>query len=283
MNIQEYIQSGVLELYAMGALPPEEMREVEGLASAHPEIRKEISAIELALGELATVVARAPRPGLKQEILGKIGSADAGESAPPMPPSAPAARILPMTPPVAGAARPARTYLMAASVFFGLIGIGLALYYGSRLGEAERQLAETVQQRDEVATQANEMREQLRKVETSMVVLRDPEYRTVMMKGTENAPGAEAIVHWHPTSRQVFLDVKNMPAPPSGHQYQLWALTEAGPVDAGMFDAAAGTTGIEMRPMKQIESASSFAVTIEPMGGSAAPTLEKMVAASKSI
>jgi anti-sigma-K factor RskA len=281
VNIQEYIESGVLELYAMGALPPAEMKEVEELAEAHPEVRAEIRAIEEALGELAAAVARAPRPGLKEEILGRIAGPEgaiATATAPIIPigspPSPEASAPMPVPVTAAAPARP-RSYLLAASVLVGLLGIGLALYYGSRLAETERELATAIRQRDAVATTANEMRDRLKRVETDMVVLRDPEFRTVMMKGTKNAPSAMSVVHWHPASRQVFLDVKAMPPPPSGHQYQLWALTETGPVDAGMFDGTSDT--VIMRPMKSVETAHAFAVTVEPMGGSPAPTLETMV------
>jgi anti-sigma-K factor RskA len=57
------------------------------------------------------------------------------------------------------------------------------------------------------------------------------------------------------------------------NQYQLWAIIDGKPVDAGVFDG--NLAGLVK--MKEIPSgAKTFAVTIEPRGGNASPTLEKM-------
>ena len=49
LNIQEYISSGILELYVRGSLSATEMQEVEEMANAHPEVRQEIEEIEKAV------------------------------------------------------------------------------------------------------------------------------------------------------------------------------------------------------------------------------------------
>ena len=63
-----------------------------------------------------------------------------------------------------------------------------------------------------------------------------------------------------------------MPAAPQGMQYQLWAIVDGKPVDAGVFDVA--TSGL--LKMKTLDGAVAFAVTIEPRGGRPSPTLETM-------
>ena len=68
MNIQEIIESGVIELYVMNVLPKDEAAQVAALAVQHPEIRKEIEAIETSLQQYAQAQAVAPRPELKEEI-----------------------------------------------------------------------------------------------------------------------------------------------------------------------------------------------------------------------
>lgn len=49
MNVQGYIQSGILQDYCLGLLGPEEMRQVEQQAAAHPEIRADLEACRQAL------------------------------------------------------------------------------------------------------------------------------------------------------------------------------------------------------------------------------------------
>ena len=47
MNIQEIIESGIIELYVMNALPEDEAMQVAALAVTHPEIRAEIEDVEI--------------------------------------------------------------------------------------------------------------------------------------------------------------------------------------------------------------------------------------------
>ena len=49
MDINAYIQSGVLELYVAGALSEKESKEVYDLMLKHPEILKEVLEIESAI------------------------------------------------------------------------------------------------------------------------------------------------------------------------------------------------------------------------------------------
>ena len=57
MNLNEYISSGILELYVYGALPEEESIEVTKELKKHPEILKEVEEIEDALTQLSTAAA----------------------------------------------------------------------------------------------------------------------------------------------------------------------------------------------------------------------------------
>jgi anti-sigma-K factor RskA len=73
----------------------------------------------------------------------------------------------------------------------------------------------------------------------------------------------------------VYLDVQQLPPLPAGKQYQLWALDQGKPIDAGMLTAATAS-GKGLQQMKDIASAQTFAMTIEPTGGSVNPTLNTM-------
>ena len=45
MNSKEYIESGILELYVFGKLTDDEIAEVNQMATQHPEVKEEITAI----------------------------------------------------------------------------------------------------------------------------------------------------------------------------------------------------------------------------------------------
>ena len=72
MNIQEYIASGILEMYVLGDVTPEEALEVEKLAAVHEEIRNEIEEISDALQQYAAAQTAAPHPALKPFLIATI-------------------------------------------------------------------------------------------------------------------------------------------------------------------------------------------------------------------
>ncbi len=88
------------------------------------------------------------------------------------------------------------------------------------------------------------------------------------MKGTANAPASMAYVYWNESTKEVYLSIQIMKELSESNQYQLWAIIDGKPVDAGVFDA--DISGL--LKMKDIGSgAATFAVTIEPRGGKESP------------
>ena len=71
-KLAEYIQSGILEMYALGAASPEEAAQVEEMAAAHPEIRAELEAVRDALENYATAHAVEPHASIKTMVLATI-------------------------------------------------------------------------------------------------------------------------------------------------------------------------------------------------------------------
>ena len=51
-DIQQYIESGILEAHVLGIASPEEQKEVEAMAAQHAEIREAINAFEYDLEKL---------------------------------------------------------------------------------------------------------------------------------------------------------------------------------------------------------------------------------------
>lgn len=72
MKWKEWMESGILELYAMGQTDAAETREVEHMASLHPEVRAEIEAVSLTLERLALAGAVTPDPDIKPLLFATI-------------------------------------------------------------------------------------------------------------------------------------------------------------------------------------------------------------------
>jgi anti-sigma-K factor RskA len=56
------------------------------------------------------------------------------------------------------------------------------------------------------------------------------------MKGTPNAPGALASVYWNESKNEGYLSIQDLKQLAQENQYQLWAIIEGKPVDAGVFE-----------------------------------------------
>ena len=72
MNIKEYIESGIIESYVLGATTPEENEEIEQLAQQYPEIQLEIEANKVALIEYIMQFEEEPPAALKDKVLDKL-------------------------------------------------------------------------------------------------------------------------------------------------------------------------------------------------------------------
>jgi mannose-6-phosphate isomerase-like protein (cupin superfamily) len=68
MQVQEYINSGILEQYCLGLLTKSEQEAVLAMSVIYPEVKADLAEIELALVRLAKINAIAPKTILKQHI-----------------------------------------------------------------------------------------------------------------------------------------------------------------------------------------------------------------------
>lgn len=254
MNVEEYISSGILEAYALGELSAAERAAVEQNLVQYPELQAELIRIEAVQEQLLMRAAVAPRKSLKSEILNKIESGK------------PEGKIVSLISPV-------WRYAAAASIVIALISSYLAYEYYGRWKTSEENLTTLITQNRQIAQDYNTVNQRLDKMQSDMNVIGSPDFKRVVMKGSENAPDSKAYVYWNEKTREVYLSIENMKALASNNQYQLWAMVDGKPVDAGVFDMETGTGLLRMKDMA---GAGVFAVTIEPRGGKSTPTLANL-------
>lgn len=270
MNVEEYISSGILEAYALGELSDQERAEVEKNLKLYPEIRKELTLIEETQESLMQMAAIEPKASVKAKLFAEIDGQKRPEAK---------VVILPTV-----SAEKSGTgfwrFAAAASVSVALISSYLAYDYWSKWKKTENNLTELIAQNQRMAQDYNTVNQRLDKIENDLDVTNNPEFSRIVMKGTPNAPTALASVYWNESTKEVYLSIQDMKELAKDNQYQLWAIIDGKPVDAGVFDGnVAG-----LLKMKQIApGATTFAVTIEPRGGKASPSLETMQVAGNVI
>jgi anti-sigma-K factor RskA len=268
VNNEEYIASGMLELYAAGALTQEEKLEVEQKAESSAEVRTALQKACATMESYANLHAVKPRPELKNQILQHV----LGEETITEPEQETVVR--PMYQDFEKESSPYK-WMFAASIVLFLLSGFMSFKFYQNWKEAEGRLAVALASEQILAQNINTASYRIEQQEQVLSVLRDGNYMPVPLKGVEGHPDANVMVYWHPDRQLVYLDVLQLPAPPTGKQYQLWALDNGTPVDAGMISLDQGREAI-LQQMKEIGSAQAFAITLEPAGGSVNPTLEQM-------
>jgi anti-sigma-K factor RskA len=242
-------------LHALGALTAAERSVFEAHLDECADCAAEVRAFQSVSSALAQAVPQHDPPAaLRGKILAAVRHT-----------SAPTRRTSALAP-----------WLAAAAMLVVTAGLGI---YTTQL----RQTVRTLQQqlRDalvRVDTGERRLAVALRSAaaaEAPMAILTAPDVRQIDLAGQPVAPRAAARAFWS-RSRGLVLTASNLPVPAPGRTYQLWFVTAQAPVSAGLMkpDASGRVTTLLNTP-PDLPQPAALAVTLEPEGGSAAPTGEK--------
>ena len=264
LDFKAYIESGILEQYVLGTLNESERLEVEHYAASYPLIRKELDQIEQAMETYALMHGKTPPAGTLENILSKIDAGNMATNPGNGTSTVTAQRGFSWT----------RFLAVGMTIKFVLTLSGL-LYVFFRNQTLHNQLEAQQQQQivaqsvyDSIVTEFNQMREEF-------IFLKDPNTRPVALVGQPPAPDAGAAIYFNPNSRRVYLSSLNLPLPPAGKQYQLWAIKDGeDPISLGVFDIPENRDAFVEFPF--IEGAKAFAISLENAGGVAQPTQDQI-------
>jgi len=270
LNSKEYISSGILESYILGHASPEEAGILECVMNNNTEVREAFEEAQKTFEMLATAQAVTPPSDLKSKIWDKIQQQDKVELAvekPIIPLQTNAQKTEAKTEiqeTVAEKRGNWKNFAVAASLLF-LVSTGVNLYWMSSQSEMK----------EEMANMKNENQSKniaIQNMQQKLDVVANPDMKKIVLAGVEKHPESKATVLWDANSKDVYLSVNNLPKAPEGMQYQLWAIEDGKPVNAGMYS--------EDKDMKialaNITKAQAFAITLEKKGGSEVPTMENM-------
>ncbi|SOC81577.1 Anti-sigma-K factor rskA [Salinimicrobium sediminis] len=255
-NIQEYLESGILELYVYGALPEAEREEVTRVLREYPELRQEVEQIEEALQELSGAAA----PYDPQDVLISLKKK---------------IRQRPERTPEFSKKKNISAILgWAASI---ILLIGLFMMYDANT-ELNERLTEMEQEQADLETQIVEAREDSEKTEQLLRALRSRNIEKIPLQGQDFAPEAYATAYWNKAQNITYIDAQDLPAPPPGMVYQVWSLKldPLTPSSIGLLEDFEGNSKRIFIVDNSYDS-EAFGITLEPAGGSETPTLEKLM------
>jgi anti-sigma-K factor RskA len=265
LNIKEYIASGILEAYVLGEVSDQEKAELEANLLRYPELKDELARVEDAQEAMLMHAAIVPPIRVKQQILSRIEDGKTSVTNPSVVRSEKQVSFTTET------SAKWWQFATAASVTIALIATYYAIDYKSQLSSTRQSLNALQAQNQQIAQDYNVVNQRLDNIENTIKIIDNPAYKRIIMRGTETAQGSIASIYWNESTNEVYMSIQNLRQLSKDQQYQLWAIVDGKPVDAGIFDLTAN-----LLKMKEIRNASAFAVTVEPTGGSVSPTLSSM-------
>mgnify|MGYP006167228411 FL=1 len=272
MNIQEYIESGKLELFLLGELTEREREEVIAMAKAYPEIQEELDALEQSMFAFDELTGKAPSAQVKEKIFASLEEEFKKEETPKTSPvvSNPApvvTNVVKLT--------PWKPFAVAASLV-AILASAAAIYFAGKFYETDQKFTALLQDQQVMADNLNQVKLEYEKTDSRLDRLVAGDFRKVEMKGEalKMQKDAKVDVFWDQQAQEVFVAVNNLNSLSAEFDYQLWAIGKDGPVGMGLVNPGEKFT---LQQMNAVAEAGAFAITIEPKGGSKAPTLDKLV------
>lgn len=252
-DAREYLAAG----FALGGLSPEEHAAAQQLADTDPSFRREVESFTETLALVAQsdepVTPSAETEAAILNLPQRVGPQNAPQAAHPSD-----SAIRSTTGP--RASRSSRLFALAASVLFFV-----ALVLGGALAvqmQNQSELRHTI----EAAEQEQALMEQL---------LSAPDLTAEHVIAEGNA---SVTVTYSVQAQLIHVTPHEMESPDEGADLQMWIIDEDGAHDAGLMSAE----GVSIIADRSFGEGAAFGITVEPEGGSPAPTSDPIVVAALS-
>lgn len=267
MNTKEYIESGILESYVLGVATAGESAEVERLALEYPAIRQELDAIRNSLETYALQYEKEPPAFLKNKIMETlfnehtiVENKHSGSINQSVIETTEPREVISLNQNIQSSAPQRSIFKMAASWVLLALSISANIWFFKNWKNSEEKVLALESQNQVLAKEGQTLKASYQE---EVAVLQNPDVKIIQLSGQPVAPQAKALVYFDKTKQEVYLSALSLPELPKGKQYQLWAIVDGKPVDAGMIDGNGN-----ILKMKSFSNAVAFAISLEDTGGS---------------
>ncbi len=273
MNTSEYIGSGILEAYILGALSRKEAQQVEADIAKYPDLAQELADIEATMFDFATRHSVEPPPGANEKIwaalqFGSSANSDGGRVGP---------KVIPFQP----------EYRKPGRWKFAAVWIALA---GSMALNAAMWMRGQNNKRDMLALNGKvyilehdqkELAGLVSKYKENKAMMADTGMQTIVMHTMLPGHPMAATLYWSKQKGHAYVSIDGLPTPPKGMQYQLWVMQNGKPVDMGVLpNEMANTPGMQ-KIDRTVTDGQAFAISLEKEGGSPTPTMQNIYVMGK--
>ncbi len=239
MDNKAYIETGILEEYVSGVLTDEESNEVDRIAGLYPEVQEEINEIRSSYNLLANRLGLSPDQDVLEKSLNRIHLELVTDD-----------ELEDQENKKSKSYQSLLVYAVAACVTLLLFSTAINFYFYFEL---------------------NNTKEVVEDLSNELAIVEGATNLKIPLWGLDNSPESHASLYWNTQTSDIYIQVENLPEPPSGHQYQLWAEQDGHMVNIGVFHH-----NNEVQHIKKFAgTAESFNVTLEVEGGAEQATVER--------
>jgi len=261
MEAQEYIESGILELYVYGLLTETENLEIAEMAKKNTEVEQEILAIEKAIVALSSSFSPFHSVANFEKIKARLELKHG--------------KVVDMKP-----ASNWSQYVGWAAAVVMLLGLG---YQTLELTKTKEAIATVGNEKNKIQREFAYLDQQNKETEKNLTIVRDIKNTGVTLGGQAVSPTSFAKVYWNKDTKTTYIDAAGLPKPPKGMVYQVWSLKLSPvltPTSIGLLDNF-DQNEHKIFAVDQTDSAEAFGITLEPAGGSLTPTMEQLYTLGK--
>lgn len=253
-TILNFLKSGLLDRYIIGATTDEESKKVETYINKYPEIEEEYNLLQDQLELAARTNAVHPSPKVLKSILNELDDK-----------------------PVIALHEPKKKskswYAIAASIAALVFAGSSYMLYNqnqSLINENDTIAEEIFDLRSDI----NENNIKLDRVLSEFNRLNNPETEKYVLRGNDRAKDLKTVAYINPIEKSSLIDVVSLPEISDEQTYQMWANLQDRKINLGTLDATNG----KLKSVPYIEDALSLSITIEPKNWNNTTASENSVA-----
>lgn len=283
MDIQAYIESGTLDAFVLGALPPDEAAQVQADIARYPELAKEVVAIEETLFRFAGEELQHPPAALQDKIWAALDTTQPQSSKTlPFPDRQPDVNVEgTKTVPLHPSRMPTRwNYAAIWVVLLGSVALNAIFWYQN--SHQKQQNIAMSSALDSMRIQQQQLTQLVSHYTKSKDMMADTSMHTIVMHTIVKGHPMAATLYWSKEKAEAYVVMNALPQPPKGMQYQLWAIHEGKPMDMGVLPNEMAGTPMITKINKDVSLGEAFAISLEKEGGSPTPTAENIYVLGKA-
>lgn len=253
-KVLNFLESGLLDKYVIGATTDLETKKVEGFINKHPEIEEEYNLLQEQLELAAKSNAVKPPTYILDSILNELDDK-------------------PVIALQESRKKSFSWYSIAASIVALVFAGSSYLLYNKNLMlvDENNTIAEEI---FDLRSDIEKNNDKLDDVLAEFNKLNNPETEKYVLRGNERAKDLKTVAYINSIDKSSLIDVVSLPELSDEQTYQMWANLQDRKINLGTLDASNG----KLKSVPYIEDALSLSITIESKNSTTTSASENSVA-----